>query len=205
MKTIINSLFEKALSVVKSKLVLWLAIALVSAFGTIWYLTKQVSSLKSDNRRISNNFDQVTEKVKSLNLTIGEYEKLKIQDKSKIDSLLKVIDEKPKHLKSVTITTVVYKDTGSTKIIYQTPKKQPNSALFTIPVSGGDNCWGFKGNIISSDPKSKLDIKEKTANNSIQLVVIKKKKFLFWTIKQEQFRGFSDCGELNITQINFVK
>ena len=205
MKTLINSLFSKALSVVKSKLVLWLIVACLGLVSAVGYLYNYNVSLKQDNKRQSENFKQLNSENKVLNLTIEEYNKLQGKDKNTIDSLLKVIDEKSKHVKEVTIFRTEYKDTGSTKIIYKTAQKQPNSASFVIPIEVNESCWGMKGKITSLDPNTKLDITEKTANNSAQLVVIKKKKFLFWTIKKEQYRGFSDCGEMNFTQINFMK
>lgn len=190
---------------IKSKLVLWLIIACLCLGSTVAYLYNSNVSLKQDNKRQSENFEQLNSKNKVLNITIGEYNKLHGKDKNTIDSLLKVIDEKSKHLKTVTIFRTEYRDTGSTKIIYKTAQKQPNSASFVIPIEVNESCWGMKGKITSLDPNTKLDITEKTANNSAQLVVIKKKKFLFWTIRKEQYKGFSDCGEMNFTQINFVK
>lgn len=205
MKTLLNSLFEKALSVVKSKLVLWLIIACLCLCSTVAYLYNSNVSLKQDNKRHSDNFEQLNSENKVLNLTVGEYKLLMGRDKEKIDSLLKVIDERPKYLKSATVINIEYKDTNSIQPIYLAAEKQPNSESFIIPIEVNSDCWGFKGSITSKDPKTKLEINERTSINSVQLVVIKKKKFLFWTVKKEQFKGFSDCGELNITQINFVK
>lgn len=206
MKTLINSLLSKALSVVKSKLVLWLIIACLCLGSTVAYLYNSNVSLKQDNKRHSDNFEQLNSENKVLNLTVGEYKLLVGKDKAKLDSLLKIIDEKPKHLKSATIFNTEYKDTTVIEPIYLAAEKQPNSNQFIIPIEVNDKCWGINGNIISTDPQSKLEITERTASNSNQLLVFKAKKFLFIRIRKERYEGYSDCGDtIRFTQINFVK
>ena len=187
-----------------SHLKAFVLILLIASFGAIWWLWRNNNELKADNSRISENFEQKNKQVSQLNLTIAEYQKLDTRSKVKIDSLLEVIKKKPKDIKQATDIQVQYKDTGSTKIVYKTVIKQPDSS-YLIPVSFESGCWGFKGEISSKDQNSKLDIKEKTFNNSAQILIIKKKKFLWWTIRKESIRAFSDCGEISVTQINFVK
>lgn len=206
MKLLINSFFSKVLSVVKSKLVLWLIIACLALASTVAYFYKSNQSLKQDNKRQSENFEQLNSENKVLNLTIGEYKVLVSKDKYKLDSLLKVIDESPKHLKSATIFNTEYRDTTIIEPIYLSPEKQPNSSSFIIPIEVNESCWGIKGKIISSDPNSRLKITERTASNSNQLLVFKAKRFLFIKIRKERYEAYSDCGDtIRFSQINFVK
>lgn len=191
---------------IKSKLVLWLIIACLCLGSTVAYLYNSNVSLKQDNKRQSENFEQLNNENKVLNLTLGEYKVLSSKDKRKLDSLLKIIDEKQKHLKSATIFNTEYKDTTIIEPIYLTAEKQSNSASFIIPIEVNESCWGMKGNIISKDPKSKLQITERTASNSNQLLVFKAKRFLFIRLRKERYEAYSDCGDtIKFTQINIVK
>ena len=206
MSSLANTFFSKALSVVKSKLVLWLIIACLALASTVTYLYKSNQSLRQDNKRQSENFEQLNSENKVLNLTLGEYKVLANKDKRKLDSLLKTINESPKHLKSATIFNTEYKDTTIIEPIYLTAEKQSNSASFTIPIEVNESCWGIKGKIISSDPNSRLKITERTASNSNQLLVFKAKRFLFIKIRKERYEAYSDCGDtIKFTQINIVK
>ncbi|MDD4971913.1 MAG: hypothetical protein PHT07_21005 [Paludibacter sp.] len=195
-----------------------LLIALILSFGVIYWLWQEKTALETDNSRISENFEQKDKQVAQMNLTIEEYNKLQTKDKATIDSLCKVIDKKPKDLKEATVINESFKDTNSVEASYGNPsitEPKPNSTakpnitkpIYSIPVSfGSDSCWGMKGVIQSTDPKARLFIKERTFINSVQLIVIKKKKFLWWTIRKEQFKAFSNCEkELKVTKINFVK
>lgn len=189
---------------IKGNLVRVLIIAFMLLVSLTAYLWNRVDYLKYDRNRIEENFGQLTKTNSVLNITLAEYQQIQTRDKAKLDSLLAIVKIKPRTVKGATIINTVYRDTGSTKVIYKTIVKLPDSS-YKIPFSVSENCWGIKGNILSLDSKSKLEIIEKTAENSAQLVVTKKKKFLFWTIRPEKYQAFSDCGEITFTQINFVK
>jgi hypothetical protein len=184
------------------KRVLFFAVLILIA-ALLWSFDARIK-LKKDNDRVSENFAQVTKENQVLNLSVEEYKQLDTENRYKLDSLLKVIKLKPKYIKGATIINTEYKDTGTTKIVYKTIEKLP-SGRFSIPFESSTDCWGVKAAIISADPTSTVNIKERTTNNSIQLLVIKRKKFLFWTVRKEEFKAFSDCGEVTFTQINFVK
>jgi len=154
--------------------------------------------------RIESNFEQVTQSNSVLNTTISELSTVNTKMVAKYDSVIRVNKIKPKQVKSATIIQTVYKDTVIEKIVYLPAKKQKDES-FIIPISTDNGCWGMKGEILSKDGDSKFKVTERTANNSAQLVVTKRKKFLFWTIKPEKYQAFSDCGEVNFTQINIVK
>ncbi len=191
-------------NLIKANLKAFLIVVLIVLSIVLYWSYRQNIALKIDNSRINENFIQKDRQVSQMNLTISEYESLEIKTKSRIDSLLELINRKPKDVAQATDIQIQYIDTGSTKIVYKNPVKQPDSS-YLIPVSFDSGCWGFKGEINSKDQNSKLDIKEKSFNNSAQILIIKKKKFLWWTIRKESIRAFSDCGEISVTQINFVK
>lgn len=209
-----------ALNWIKGHLKTFLVLLIVVLSLAVFWLWHEKTALKADNIRISENFEQKDKQISQMNLTIDEYNELQGKSKTTIDSLLKVIDKKSKDLKEATVINESFKDTNTVEANYGNPtitepKTKQNltessnivKPIYSIPVFfGSDMCWGMKGIIESTDPKAKLFIKEQTFNNSVQLIVIKKKKFLWWTVRKEQFRAFSDCEkELKVTKINFVK
>lgn len=160
--------------------------------------------LKTNNARQSENFVQLNQQNQVLTLKIDEYSDLHTKDSQKLDSLIKVIKLKPKQIKSATVINTIYKDTTIERIIYLPVQKQPDLS-YIIPITTDNGCWGLKGQILSKDPDSKFKVTERTSNNSAQLIVTPRKKFLFWTIRKEKYQAYSDCGEVTFTQINFVK
>ncbi|HAQ19617.1 MAG TPA: hypothetical protein DCR40_10360 [Prolixibacteraceae bacterium] len=197
-------LLKAALFWIKGNLIKLLAVAVVLLFAIVAYLFNQNDYLKHDRNRIEENFMQVTQTNAVLNVTLGEYQQMQTRDKAKLDSLFAAVKIKPKTVRGATVINTVYKDTVIEKIVYLPAIQQPDKS-FKIPVSTNNGCWGMKGQILSNDQNSKLEITEKTATNSHQLVVTKKKRFLFWTIRPEKYRLFNDCGEGTFTQINFIK
>lgn len=198
------TLLKTALNWITGNLTRLLVIALIVVSIALFWFWKVNKSLKIDNAMVSENFVQKDRQVSQLNLTVEEFKDLDTKSSKTIDSLLKVIKERPKNIKQATSIEIQYIDTGSTKIIYKEPIVQPDKS-FVIPVSFDSDCWGMKGQILSKDPGSKLEIKERIASNKAQVVVIKRKRFLFWTIRKEQIKAFNECGEISVTQINFQK
>jgi hypothetical protein len=138
-----------------------------------------------------------------MNLTLAEYRILNSKAKVKIDSVLAVLKIKPKWVKGATVIETQYRDTTIEKIVYLPAQKQPDSS-FKIAFSSDNGCVGVKGHILSKDPKSSVTITERTANNSTQLIVTKKRGHLWWK-KPEKYRALNDCGKVEFTQINFEK
>lgn len=182
----------------------WKFILIVLLSLTCFWLFKAKNRIKQDRNRLSDNFEQVTQSNSVLNTSIDELKYINTKMVAKYDSVIKANKIKPKTVKSATIIQTVYKDTTIEKIIYLPAKKQPDES-FIIPIETDNGCWGLKGEILTTDGDSKFKVTERTANNSAQLVVTKRKKFLFWTVKPEKYQAFSDCGEINFTQINIVK
>jgi len=108
-------------------------------------------------------------------------------------------------VKTVTVINTEYRDTGSVKIVYRDPILKPDKS-YSIPVSYSEMCWGMSGQILTTDPKSKLQIDVRTASNSAQLLVTRKRflGFLWWK-RGETYKLYSDCGESDFTKINFIK
>lgn len=201
------------LTLILAGIVLILVLAII--FGIDQYF-----KLKSDRNRLSDNFEQVTQENSVLNTTVDELEYVKTKMVAKYDSVILENKIKPKQVKSATIIDSKYKDTTgevlSANTKQDTARKvnnnpasylqdMTNEELFIIPINTDNGCWGMKGEVITRDGDTKLRIIEKTFNNSHQLVVTKRKKFLFWTIKPEKYQLFNDCGEGTFTQINIVK
>lgn len=194
----------------------WKFILIVLLSLTCFWLFKAKNRLKQDRNRLSDNFEQVTQSNSVLNTSIDELKYINTKMVAKYDSVIKANKIKPKAVKSATIIETSYKDTTEQEIATwpykkniepnkkQPDEKQPDES-FIIPIETDNGCWGLKGEILTTDGNSKFKVTERTANNSAQLVVTKRKKFLFWTVKPEKYQAFSDCGEVNFTQINIVK
>ena len=181
----------------------WKLIAIVLLSLSVFWLYRAKTELKQDRNRISENFEQKDRQVSQMNLTLDEFKRLETKDRTKIDSLLKVSKIKPKHIKQATVVNTDYRDTTITETVYLPAIQRPDRS-FVIPITSGNSCWGMKGRILSTDENSKFEITEKTANNSAQILVTKKRGFWWWK-KPERIQAFGDCGEIDVTHINFVK
>ena len=213
-------LIKNAITWIKVNVIKVLLGLLLVSFVLISFLWNRNDYLKHDRNRIESNFEQVTQDNAVLNTTVDELKHIKTKLVAKYDSVIKAKDIKPKSVKSATIIESKYKDTTgeilSANTKPDTTKKVNNNQesisqyleddeVCIIPLSTDNGCWGMKAEVITKDCNTKLRIIEKTFNNSHQLIVVKKKKFLFWTVRPEQYRLFNDCGEGVFTQINFVK
>lgn len=186
---------------------LYLIVILFLLSGIISFLIHRNNILRADRDRQTENLANITkENERQLVLKLDDYQALNAKWKTTLDSTLKANDIALKHVKGATIIITQYKDTGSTKIVYKDVVRLPDGS-FKIPVGFDSQCWGFKGEILSKDQSSTLKINEKTANNSIQLVVTKDRYFLgfLWRTRKADFKTFSDCGQVDITKIDFVK
>jgi hypothetical protein len=161
---------------------------------------------KIEVKRQSENVQNLTKQYnQELTLTKAEFKKAETEWKSKVDSLLEANKIALKKVKQVTLIDIQYKDTGSVKIVYKDISVNPDKT-FTIPVLYSDKCWGMEGRILTLDKYSKLEIDIRTANNSAQLLVTRKRflGFLWWK-KETIFKAYTDCGEITFTKIDFVK
>ena len=191
----------------------WLIGAIILLIIGLTYFVKRSINLKADRDRIENNFSQVTQDNAVLNVTIKEFKTIQTKDTEKIDSLLKALKIKPRFVTGATVINTVYRDTSKTPAIVGDPIEQTRPVgsieppMWEIPTSLDSSCWGFKGEIITTDPESRLNILEKNWSNSNQLIVIRPKYFLgfLWRVRPGDYLNKTDCGESKFTSIEFKK
>jgi hypothetical protein len=171
----------------------------------IFSLYQSRAHWKSEAERERSNVANITkEHDRTLTLKQGEIDNINAVWKVKFDSVLKANNHSLKSIKSAMIVSLTYSVKGLTKVEYKPVVKQ--GEYFRIPVSVPEQCWGMKGYITSLDSTSKLDITERTSNNSVQRLEIKKRFLGFlWFTKKSEFKIYTDCGESDITNVNFVK
>jgi len=186
-----------------TKIFLIAIVALSILVSVLGYLYKE--SLAEAKRQTSNVENLVKKQNQVLALTHGEWQKSETVWRYKVDSLLKVIKVNANKVKVVTIINTQYRDTGSVIILGKEPILKPDKS-YSIPVSYSDKCWGMAGQILTTDPKSRLQIDKRTAANSSQLLVLRSRflGFLWWK-KGEDYKIYSDCGESDFTKISFIK
>jgi len=191
----------------KTKIFIGLILILASGLAIFYFSWKQERHERirheANEAELTKNIDQVN---MVLNLERNDFEKMNTKWSNKIDSVTNAHKIALKSVKSATIINTVYKDTGSFKIVYREPEKQPDLS-YIIPISTNNGCWGLKGQILTTDKDAKFKVTERTANNSAQLIVLRKRflGFLWYKNKTSEYRAFSDCGEVEFNQVNFVK
>lgn len=188
---------------ITTKILLIAIVVLLITSGVLSYLYKK--SRDESKRQTANVENLIKAKNQELSLTRQEFSKSETQWKVKIDSLIKREKITLNRVKTITITNTVYRDTGRVKIVYKEPIQKPDKS-YSIPISYTQSCWGICGQILTVDKNAKLQIDIRTASNSAQLLVTRKRflGFLWWK-RDEQFRAYSDCGDITFTKINFVK
>lgn len=188
----------------------WLIIALLIAGGTITWLKKQNKELKDTIVIMKHEAEEASASFASVNwfnattITVmkNQWAEKDKRLQTKLDSLVKV-----NHLKALVSATVIdteYKDTNRVQAVTEAPILK-DANIYIVPVSYDNGCWGMKGEILTSDKGARLDITERKAVNSIQMVVVKERKFLFWTTRKAQYQIYSDCGDPIVTEIKYVK
>jgi hypothetical protein len=191
----------------QTKIFIGLILILSSGLAIFYFSWKQERHERirheSNESELTKNIDQVN---MVLNLERKDFERMNTKWSNKIDSVIEANKIALKSVKSATIIQTQYKDTGSFKIVYREPEKQPDSS-YIIPISTDNGCWGLKGQILTTDKDAKFKVTESTANNSAQLIVLRKRflGFLWYKNKTSEYRAFSDCGEVEFNQVNFVK
>ena len=184
----------------------WKIILIVLLAFALWCVAGYLIKLRKENKRLQWNQEQITkENKRALSLKADEYNHLNTTWKNKLDSTLKANKLKIRNVQGATVVQTVYKDTGSTKIIYRDIIQLPDKS-FKIPIEISEKCWGMKGYLTSMDANSHLEVTERTTTNSVQLVVIRKRFLGFlWFNGKTDFKAFTDCGQSDITKIDFIK
>jgi predicted RND superfamily exporter protein len=173
---------------------------------------QKINQLQEENSRKDKNLEEITKKNGSeLTITHDEFKTIDTPMAHKIDSVSKVAKISLKSIKNSEVISSSYKDTTRREAKSEAaqeikPPKPMSVRYYKIPVKEDAECWGFKGYILSSDSNAKLVITQRTANNSIQRLEVSKRFLGFlWYTKKSEFKAFTDCGEIKIDKINFVK
>lgn len=193
----------------------WYIIVIVLLLSTLGIMRTVNKNLRTDNKRQTENFRNLSnEKDQQLNLKEAEWIVWDSKTKDKIDSLEKANDILHKRVRSAQIINTSFKDTSHTDVthglpVIETPSdtiKPPILPIFDITVSKEEYCWGMKGVIKTTDPKARLTITERTANNSVQRIEVSNRFLGFlWMTKKSKFRVYTDCGDSEVKNINFIK
>jgi len=172
---------------------------------------------EQNESELTKNLDQVN---MILNLSRADFAKMNTWWSNKVDSVAKANKIAPKSIQSATIINTKYKDTVKTEASHKEPeiakkeeveslKIQPSKSavVYRIPVEENNGCWGMKGNIITTDRNAKLNITERMANNSSQLLILRERflGFLWYKNKTAEGKSFSDCGTSTFNVIKFSK
>lgn len=188
----------------------WKIGVIALALGIVFFLGGV--SARKEAVRLELNLANITKSLnRELTLTHKEYKQINTPAKTKIDSTAKKNSINTNSIASAQNISTSYKDTAKTPVTHGQPLpveslKPIKVQQVTIPVEVVNTCWGMRGYILTTDPDSRLFITEKTANNSIQLLVVRKRFLGFlWYTKKTEFKAFSDCGQLDVTKITFVK
>lgn len=185
-----------------TKILISIIIGLLMVLAVMSYFNRLYKS--EMKRQTQNTENLLKEKDQELVLTRGELSKANTVYKHKIDSLTEANDLNLKRIKQITLLHITYKDTADPIILYNEPILKPDNS-YTIPISVDEKCWGMKGRLLTMDKNTKLAIDERSSINDVQLVVLRSRflGFLWWR-KKTEFKGFSDCGQVNFTKIDFI-
>jgi len=195
----------------------WNIILILLLFIAVGLTFNSVVKLRKDNQRLKANQENLTAlHEREITVKDKEYNDLNASWKDKLDSVIKVKDLKIKDIQEATIIQTAYKDTAKKPVIHGTPIIDENPIItsnpvlgeqyYKIPVEQNTKCWGMKGFVNSTDPNSQLEITERTGLNSVQLIVVRKRFLGFlWYNGKTDFKAFSDCGNVDVTKINYQK
>ena len=199
----------------------WIIVALLIALSVITIMyKKEHAEAKREKSNVENLTGQLDSNVKNLELTRKEFNNSKTEWKTKIDSLTEANKTNERKIRELTIANTHYRDTlkiaakmGNPQIIYVPVKEDTtldiiveNEPIYRISALVDGKCWWMKGDVISHDPESKLNIIERGGDNSIQIIANGKRfmGFLWWT-KKWDFQAYSDCGKVEVTNIKITK
>lgn len=185
-----------------TKILISIIVGLLLIVGVMWYFNRYYyNEMKRQTKNAENLVKQFNQE---LALTRAEFEKSETVWRYKVDSLREANDISLKKIKQITLLHITYKDTVDPIIIYYEPViKLDNS--FEIPIAVKEKCWGMKGRLFTVDKNAKLTIDERSSIQDAQLVVLRSRflGFLWWR-KKTKFEGFTDCGKLTFTKIDFI-
>ena len=199
------------------RIVTWILVGfLLASLGVNKYLYNQNQALTGKIVTIQFTSDQAVQNAKNIQwnnqvqveTTAKELANSQTAWARKLDSLTKANNIRVRNLESALIVSSHWVDTTKIKATTEAPKviSAPAELVtkYSIPVSDNtSDCWGFKGEILTTDPGATLNILSRTTNNSVQLIVQKERRFLFWVTRKPKYNVFNDCGEPLPVNIQF--
>lgn len=201
------------------KILVGIILVLLIASGLLYNSWK---SEKQERKRYQSNVIELTKTVDQANISIElgrkEFEKMNTAWKNRFDSVLTAAGKEISQVREYYELEISYRDSVDKpaqmveakpieeKKIANTPIKPIGKPIYTIPFSQVDSCMWVKGNVTSTDPKSKVMITDKGYDNSGYLIALRSQflGFLWWT-KPTEYIAVSKCGETKYRHVKFVK
>lgn len=196
--------------------VIWILVGLLLAsMGANKYLLNKLE--EKDGDLANANIDKINEVIKAKN---AEWDKQRViqlshdsiktskeQYAQTIDSLLQSHNVNVNRLESALMLKSHWIDSVKQMAVMEKPQlRNPQDTnkinpLLSIKTHLETKCWGMKGNIVTHDPESFLEVLEQSTNTYTNLLVYKEKRFLFWVTRKAEYHIYNDCGEVGITNV----
>jgi hypothetical protein len=177
--------------------------------GALAYSVSRTNKWKDNSERLTENFQNIEKENKVLTFTASEWRKISGDYKNRADSAIKASKLKQRQVQEIIMVESGYLDTNRVMAKMSVPVVRKKDSIpllkpvMNIPVSYGDSCWGFEGEVVTNDPETKVYILKRTFHNSFELIVAKPKYFLFIRIKKAEYKFKTDCGSGEFTSIKF--
>lgn len=184
----------------------WYLVVILTLATVLGVYINQNKKLRDDNTRQKENFEQINnESIQVFILKNEEYRKMNTRWRQQMDSVMADHRIKLRNVQNATVINTVYRDTGTTKVIYKDVIQLPDRS-YRIPIESNTDCWGLKGYINSLDQNSQLEITERTANDLIHIFVLRKRFLGFlWHTKKTEYKAYGQCGDLKVTSVSFTR
>lgn len=177
---------------------------------------------KKERKRQESNVEQLTKSVDQSNINIElsrkEFAEMQTAWKIRFDSVLEASGKKLSQVREYYELEISYRDSVNKaakmgdakpideKKIANTQIKPIGKTLYSIPFSQIDSCMWVKGNVTSTDPRSKVTITDKGYDNSGYLIALRSQflGFLWWK-RPTEYIAVSKCGETKYRHVKFEK
>lgn len=201
-----------------TKILTGVILSLLVASGVFYYSWK---SERQERKRYQSNVVELTKTVDQSNINIElsrkEFAEMQTAWKIRFDSVLEASGKKLSQVREYYELEISYRDSSdkAAKMGEPKPLEEKKIAnvqiksikpLFTIPFSQKDSCMWIEGNVITTDPKAKVNIIDKGYENSGYLIALRSQflGFLWWK-RPTEYISVSKCGETKYRHIKFVK
>jgi hypothetical protein len=177
------------------------------------------STNKATGDRQTENVQSKGDSIQKLNLTIDEFKNLQFRDKDKIDSLMVSNDTKARLIDRISISKTKYKDTTKTSANVGAPVvvapvvsnkdtlKPKEPILYSLSVESSNNCWGMVGEMITTDPKAKFNVLQRSFQTIQSAIYKRQKRFLgfLWITQRRKVIANTSCGQTEITDVTISR